>query len=80
MKNRVLGAAIALALFAGAVAEKTVGLTRNFNLFPRMNRYDWGGDGARGTRKGRTVAQDKRDAVKRRNVLRARGHHRDAVR
>lgn len=83
MKNRVLTLAAAMAMAAAGMAKDSAFAAQRYlsrdngrPLFgpvtdsPRPKR----------TNGGRTVAQDKRDARKRRNVLRARGRHRAARR
>jgi hypothetical protein len=79
VKNRVLGMSAMAAALMASMASAAKGLTLP-PMFgdeagtndPRPPRYK--------KRGGYSAAQVKRAARKRRNVLRARGHHRQAVR
>lgn len=74
-----IAAAIAIAPLGGLLSVgQDFSRATNRLLDDRPNRERGATTSLRASK--RHVAQDKRDAVKRRNTLRAKGHHRQAVR
>lgn len=81
-RANLLTFAQAIAVAAAGMAGDAAVAAREYLNRPHYSGGGWGLESPRPKRVGgaRSVAQAKRDARKRRNVLRAKGHHKQARR